>query len=137
MTDKYDTSYAFRLLPGNDLLFSINKFVKEHQIKAGWIVTCCGSLTNYSIRFANQKTATKGLGFFEIISLSGTVSENGCHLHICISDHTGKTIGGHLLDGNIIYTTAEIVLTASGKFFFTREKDGSTQWNELQIKENL
>ncbi|MEH2445742.1 MAG: DUF296 domain-containing protein [Nostoc sp.] len=34
----------------------------------------------------------------------------GVHLHIAISDQEGKTIGGNLDDGCIIYTTTEIVI---------------------------
>jgi hypothetical protein len=39
------------------------------------------------------------------------------------------------MSGCKIYTTAEIVIQASDKFEFTREKDGSTPWEELQVKE--
>jgi predicted DNA-binding protein with PD1-like motif len=128
-----DTSYTFRLFPGADLRNSIQSFVKEGNIQAGWIVSCAGSLTRYSIRFANQKGATKDTGHFEIVSLTGTVSANGSHLHISISDSAGKTIGGHLMEGCKIYTTAEIVLVESGEYIFKREKDGSTSWKELQV----
>ena len=133
MAAKKDTSFAFRLFPGADLRNSIQSFVKERNIQAGWIVSCTGSITEYSIRFANQPEATKCSGQFEIVSLTGAVSINGSHLHISISDDTGKTIGGHLMEGCKIYTTAEIVLVESGKYIFTREKDGSTSWEELQI----
>jgi predicted DNA-binding protein with PD1-like motif len=127
-------TFAFRLKPGEDLRKGIEAFVNANNIKAGWIASCAGSLTDYSIRFANQPGASNGQGHFEIVSLTGTVSVNGSHMHISISDSTGKTIGGHLLDSNIVYTTAEIILQQSDDFVFTREKDGSTPWEELQIK---
>ena len=126
--------HAFRLKPGQDLKQEIKKLVTEKQIKAGWASTCVGSLTNYNIRFANQPEGSTGRGHFEIVSLTGTVSINGNHLHISISDNTGKTIGGHLLDGCFVYTTAEIVLLSSDDFEFKREQDGSTAWMELQVK---
>lgn len=91
--------YPFRLKPGEDLKAGIEKVVKEKGIKAGWVTTCVGSLTDYSIRFANQPDSSQGNGHFEIVSLTGTVSINGCHLHISLSDSTGKTIGGHLMPG--------------------------------------
>jgi predicted DNA-binding protein with PD1-like motif len=125
--------FAFRLKPGEDLKEGIEKAAKENKIAAGWIASCAGSLTDYNIRFANQPEASGGSGHFEIVSLSGTVSVNGSHIHISISDSTGKTIGGHLVSGNKIYTTAEIVLMASGKYEFKREKDGTTPWEELQV----
>ena len=127
--------YIFRLNPGEDLRKSIEAFVKEKNIIAGWINTCVGSLTDYMIRFANQQEGIRGSGHFEIVSLTGTVSVCGSHLHISISDSTGKTIGGHLLEGCMIYTTAEIVIGTTTAYEFTRKKDGTTKWEELQINE--
>jgi uncharacterized protein len=129
------TAYAFRLKPGQDLRQGINQLVTEKQIKAGWVGTCVGSLTAYNLRFANQPGGSTGNGHFEIVGLTGTVSVNGSHLHLAISDSTGRTIGGHLLQGCKIYTTAEIVIQCSDDFVFTREKDGSTPWEELQVRE--
>lgn len=128
------TTYAFRLKPGQDLKQEIQKLVTEKQIKAGWINTCVGSLAEYNIRFANQPQGAKDSGHFEIVSLTGTVSTNGSHIHISISDSTGKTIGGHLMEGCKIYTTAEIVIGSSSDYIFKREKDGSTPWEELQVE---
>jgi predicted DNA-binding protein with PD1-like motif len=113
---------------------SLTNFARQNNIEAGWVVTCVGSLTNYSIRFANQQEAATNSGHFEIVSLVGTLSTNGSHLHISISDSTGKTIGGHLLDGCKIYTTAEIVIGESKDLVFKREKDGTTPWEELQVR---
>ncbi len=126
--------HAFRLKPGQDLRKEIEAYVKENNITAGWMATCVGSLTNYNIRFANQQNGNTGTGHFEIVSLVGTVSTNGSHIHISVSDSTGRTIGGHLLQGNIIYTTAEIVIQSSPNLIFKREKDGSTAWEELQVE---
>jgi len=127
-------AHALRLKPGQDLKKEIHQFVVKNQIKAGWISTCAGSLTDFNIRFANQPESSRGNGHFEIVSLTGTVSVNGSHIHISVSDSSGKTIGGHLADSNIVYTTAEIVILSSDDFIFTREKDGSTEWEELQVE---
>lgn len=135
MKESGQTTYAFRLKPGEDLQAGIEKIVKDNNIKAGWIATCVGSLTEYSIRFANQPDSSGGSGHFEIVSLVGTLSTNGSHIHISISDSTGKTIGGHLMPGCKIYTTAEIVLQADSHFEFARENDGTTPWKELQIRQ--
>lgn len=131
---KMNKTHAFRLKPGADLKKEIEAFVKTNNIQAGWISCGVGSLTDYNIRFANQPEGSKGSGHFEIVSLTGTVSVNGSHIHISLSDSIGKTIGGHLLDSNFVYTTAEIVIHESDDFVFTREKDGSTPWEELQVK---
>jgi len=125
--------YAFRLKPGQDLKKEINHFVQQKNIKAGWIATAVGSLTQYQLRFANQEPGAKANGHFEIVSLTGTVSINGSHLHLSVSDSTGRTIGGHLLDECIVYTTAELVILASDQMEFIRAKDGTTNWEELQV----
>ena len=129
-------NHVIRLKPGMDLKKSIQSYISDHNIQAAWIVTCVGSLTKYELRLANQPYTSSDSGHFEIVSLTGTLSSNGSHLHMSISDSTGKTIGGHLADGNIIYTTAEIVIQSDSSFIFKREKDGTTPWQELQIYQN-
>jgi len=124
---------AIRLKPGTDLRMEIERLVRQHQIRAGWIVTCVGSLSKYCLRFANQKTGSVGEGHFEIVSLVGTLSTSGCHLHISISDQVGATIGGHLLEGCLIFTTAELVIGSDQQFIFEREIDKETGWKELRI----
>lgn len=126
--------HAFRLKPNQDLKREIEAFVKKENIEAGWIMTCVGSLTQSNIRFANQPEGIKSNGHFEIVSLVGTVSVHGSHIHISMSDSLGVTTGGHLLEENLIYTTAEIVIGESKNHTFAREKDGSTPWEELQVE---
>lgn len=128
------TAHPLRLKPGMDLKAEIESYLKKEGIEAGWISASAGSLTHYAIRFANQPDASTGSGHFEIVSLSGLVSNNGSHLHLSVSDSTGQTTGGHLMPGCIVYTTAEIVILESHKHVFTRENDGTTPWQELQIK---
>jgi predicted DNA-binding protein with PD1-like motif len=127
-------AYAFRLKPKDDLKKSILAFAEENKIRAGSIVTCVGSLEQFRIRFANQRNSELKKGFFEIVSLTGTFSNTSCHLHISISDLTGITIGGHLLDDNIVYTTAEIIILELTDFEFKRELDSTYGFNELVIE---
>ncbi|MEI8059475.1 MAG: PPC domain-containing DNA-binding protein, partial [Ferruginibacter sp.] len=126
-------AFAFRLKPGEDLKQEIQNVVNKEQIKAGWISTCVGSLTHYTIRFANQPNSSSDSGHFEIVSLTGTVSTFGSHIHISLSDSTGKTIGGHLMENSKVYTTAEIVILANNDYIFKRAVDGTTPWDELQV----
>jgi len=129
-------SYAFRLKPGQDLKQEIELFVKQNNIKAACISTCVGSLTDANIRFANQPNGKSLKGFFEILSLSGLVSINGSHLHISVADKKGKTIGGHLIDGNLVYTTAEIIISELSDLDFKRELDATYGYNELVVYSN-
>ena len=44
------------------------------------------------------------------MSLVGTISTSRCHLHISLADLEGHMIGGHLVDNDVIFTTAEVSL---------------------------
>jgi predicted DNA-binding protein with PD1-like motif len=125
---------AFRLEPGEDLKASLDKYVKDHHIKAACIVTCSGSLQQAVIRYADKKDADTLNGKFEIVSLTGTLAESGSHLHISVSDGNGRTIGGHLKEGSLVYTTAEIVIGILSDLEFTRETDTTYGYKELVIK---
>jgi predicted DNA-binding protein with PD1-like motif len=129
------TAYALRLKPGDDLRQQLIAFVAAHHLEAGAVLTCVGSLTDVSLRLANQEAATHYHGHFEIVSLVGTLSASGGgHLHLAVADSTGRTLGGHLLDGCRIYTTAEIVLGALPALRFVREPDPTFGYQELVVK---
>ena len=116
-------THVFRLKPGQDLRKEIESFVQKENIEAGWIFTCVGSLTKTNLRFANQSDDAGSKGHFEIVSLTGFISTIVSHLHMSVSDSLGRTIGGHLLTGNLVYTTAEIVIGESKSLVFSWEKD--------------
>ena len=71
----------------------------------------------------------------EIVSLVGVMATEGSHLHISLSDSIGTTLGGHLVDGNEIYTTAEIVLGIMPHYRFAREHDLASGYKELKVYE--
>ena len=71
-------------------------------------------------------------GPFEIVSAEGTVSSDGVHIHISISDAEGRVFGGHLGEGCIINTTAEIGILKSDKTL-KRIFDPETGYKELII----
>ena len=128
-------NYTFRLKPGQDLFDSIEAFVMEKQVKAGCILSCVGSLTHATLRLANQEHLTEYDDHFEIVSMTGTVSIYGSHLHISISEGNGKTIGGHLGSGCKIYTTAEIVIAVFEDVVYKREFAEDSGFEELAVYE--
>ena len=71
-------------------------------MRAGIVLTCVGSLTRAVIRLADQPQGTTFEGKHEIVSMVGTFSPDGDHLHLSISDATGRTVGGHLLEGSLV-----------------------------------
>lgn len=115
-----------RLRQGDDLRKEIEALVKERAIKAGCIVSLAGSLTKAALRMADGKTVKYLKGPLEIVSATGTVSSGGCHIHISISDNQGATCGGHLKEGCIIKTTAEVVLLAFSDIRYKRVRDETT-----------
>ena len=129
--------FATRLKPNQDLKESLKSFVKQNNIQSGFILTAVGSLKQATLRFANRDNAQVFNERFEIVSLGGTLSIHGIHLHISLSDKNGKTIGGHLVDGCIIYTTAEIVIGVSEDFIFVRTVDETTGYKELEIQPKI
>lgn len=125
---------AIRLSPHQDLKQELIALAKKHPFKAGFIATCVGSLEQIHIRYANEDNGTLLKGHFEIVSLVGTFSDTSSHIHISVSDSTGKTIGGHLLDNNLIYTTAEIVVGELTDLEFNRSPDSTYGYKELDVK---
>lgn len=126
---------AIRLKPGEDLKQSLLQYCIEQQIDAAYMLSCVGSLRQAAIRFANRSEGTVIDQRLEIVSLEGTLSQHGLHLHIAVSDNEGQVIGGHLLDGSNIYTTAEIVLGIVPNIIFKREVDLLTGYRELSISD--
>jgi len=125
--------FALRLKPNQDLKTELKKFTLENNIQAGFVLTAVGSLKKARLRLANQKQSTSFVENFEIIFLGGTLCQDGVHLHIALADSKGNTLGGHLEEGCMVYTTAEIVLGESNVHTFTRVFDPDTGFNELEI----
>jgi predicted DNA-binding protein with PD1-like motif len=126
--------FALRLKPEADLRDSLRDFIQTHTIQAGFILTTVGSLKQAAIRFAGKSEHQIFVGDLEIVSLVGTLSQDGVHLHISIADSAGKTIGGHLNQGTIVRTTAEIVIGESTAHRFSRVVDSKTGYKELQVE---
>jgi len=124
-----------RFKPDTDLKQEIVKVAQEKNIQAGFILTCVGSLKQACLRFANQSDSVCFKNYFEVISLVGTVTaKQGVHLHIGIADENGQVAGGHLMDGNIIYTTMEIVIANLPTLIFRREIDANYGYRELVVE---
>ncbi len=126
-------THAFRLIPNQDLKIELTKYCVDHRLEAATIISGVGSLKVAALRLADEKVKSELHGPLEIVSLIGTLGLQGLHLHISIADRDGKVLGGHLLDGCIIHTTAEIVLLEITNLEFARELDQQTGFKELVI----
>ncbi len=121
-----------RLMPGDDLKRALENIVDLDEFKSGIIICMVGSLNDAILRMSNGKNK-KFKGFFEIVSVVGTISINGIHVHISISDADGMVYGGHLLEGCKIHTTAEVAIIKS-KIHFKRIYDPKTGYKEFVAK---
>ena len=122
-----------RLQPGADLRRALEVWMGEQQEQAGCVISAVGSLSVAQLRLAGANQATAIRGELEILSLSGTLSPDGAHLHIAIADSSGAVIGGHLCAGSLVRTTAELVIGLLPEWRFRRELDPATGYPELQI----
>jgi len=123
-----------RLPPGADLRQALETWMAEQQEQAGCLISAVGSLSVAQLRLAGATQATAIHGELEILSLSGTLSPDGAHLHIAVAGSSGSVIGGHLCAGSLVRTTAELVIGLLPEWSFRRELDPATGFPELEIK---
>lgn len=128
---------SFRLKPGQFLKEEIEKVAVEKEIKAGVLLSIVGSLENAVLRMAasepDNQMVKKWDEPFEIVSGTGTISKDGCHIHVSVSNRQGTVIGGHLKDGCEIKYTAEIVIGIFDDVSYTRVFDKETGFDELLV----
>ncbi|WP_162907090.1 PPC domain-containing DNA-binding protein [Allorhizocola rhizosphaerae] len=126
-------THAFRLVTGQDLKRTIEDYVRQHCIGAGYILTCVGGLSRVVLRMPGAKDFVELDEDVEIITVQGTLSPEGCHLHASVSDKSGSVFGGHLSDGCIVRLTTEVALVDDTSFNFAREFDDQTGYKELVV----
>ncbi len=130
--------WALRLAPGADLKRELAAVVSVDGLKAAFVAACVGSLAWARLRMpsaAGEPEAVLSLeGPMEIVSLAGTLSPEGLHLHIALAGRDGQCVGGHLLDGCIVHTTAELVIGKLTDLAFARTVDPETGYRELSVR---
>lgn len=126
--------YIFRLTKGMDLKKEIVKYCTDNNIKAGIIGACVGCCYEVNFRLAGGKDFYHKRLDYEIVSMTGTISEDGVHIHVSFSDKDGVTVGGHLSDGCLVDTTAEVCIIEIDNYKLTRIFDDTTGYKELNIE---
>lgn len=129
--------FAFRIEPGQDLKLELERVIKDEDITSGFIATAVGSLHEVVIRMAGARPESQDIrnlsGHYEIVSLVGTLSQEGAHVHVSVSDSEGRVIGGHLKEGSLVTTTAEIIIAYDDDVTFKRKLDPMTGFDELSV----
>ena len=126
--------HIFRLTKGMDLKDEIIKYCHSNNIKAGIIGACIGCCYEINFRLAGGEKFYHNVADYEIVSMSGTISEDGVHIHVSFSDKEGVTVGGHLSTGCLVNTTAEICIIEIDNYKLNRIYDESTGYKELNIE---
>lgn len=127
-------TYAVRLTRGMDLLKSIKEYCIEHHLRAGIVLSGVGCVLKARVRDASGVNIVEIDEHMEIVSLTGTVSEKRCHLHISFAKEDLSVIGGHLVEGCVINTTCELVIGEMENYSYDVEFDDETGYEELVIK---
>lgn len=110
--------YVIRLRPQEDLRMSLLELTSQRPIEAS----------------TNQKSGTKKNRSFGIFSCTATLAQPCCHLRLCAPDING-TLGGHLPDDTLVYTTAPTAITELPGLEFKRQPDPLYRYFELAVQE--
>lgn len=123
-----------RLTPGVDLRAAVVALAREQLPQGAFIVCGIGSLIHPRLRLAGQGVETQYVGPYEILTLSGTATVDGAHLHASLSSASGEVVGGHVVAGNEILTTVELLLVEPSGFTLGRAFDAATGFTELVVE---
>jgi predicted DNA-binding protein with PD1-like motif len=123
-----------RLNPGRDLRATLEDTLRQRGLSAAFVITGIGSLRETRLRLAGLPTTQAIDGDVELLTLSGTLSEDGAHLHMSVADAQGRVWGGHAAYGCLVRTTAEVLVAPLPDWRFSREVDPETGWAELVIR---
>ena len=117
-----------RLHPGDDLRLKL-----QAMGLTGFVMAGIGSLAGAQIRLAGAAGPTAIDGPLEILTLSGSLTPEGVHLHASLSDAAGRVVGGHVCAGCVVLTTAEILVAPLPPGSLGRRFDPATGYTELVI----
>jgi uncharacterized protein len=123
-----------RLSPGMDLREALEAAMATRLCRAAFVISGIGSLRYARLRRASSSEPDSLDGDLEILTLAGTISPDGSHLHMSVADAEGRVSGGHVAHGCVVRTTAEVLLLLLPEWSFTRELDPATGFAELVIR---
>jgi predicted DNA-binding protein with PD1-like motif len=122
------------LAPGQDLRAALQAVLAQRSLTAAFVLQGIGSLSVARLRLAGASALLELRGDLEILTLAGTLSPDGPHLHMAVSDADGRITGGHVGDGCIVRTTAEVLLALLPGHRFSREIDATSGYRELVVR---
>jgi predicted DNA-binding protein with PD1-like motif/glutaredoxin len=94
---------------GADLRGSLEALALEQQA-TGFVLSVVGNMSQACFACPGQQEPTVLRGELEIITLQGTVSPSGVHLHLSFSDPGCQVWGGHLEHGSLVLKGADLLV---------------------------
>jgi predicted DNA-binding protein with PD1-like motif len=105
--------HILRVDPGEDVLASIEHFLKESGVRQAVVLGGYGTLAAYHLhwvthnRIPTENLFRRGEGGTEILAMNGLVVGGEPHIHVVLSTPDGA-FGGHLEPGCIAYVLCEV-----------------------------
>jgi predicted DNA-binding protein with PD1-like motif len=105
--------HILRVDPGEDVLASIERFLKDTGIQQAVILGGYGTLAAYHLhwvthnRIPTENLFRRGEGGIEILAMNGLAVDGEPHIHVALSTPDGA-FGGHLEPGCIAYVLCEV-----------------------------
>jgi uncharacterized protein len=130
-------AYPLRLSPGDDLRGALEDLLRQHEWPAAFVIQGIGSLGVAQLRYAGKEEPAELRDDLEILTLAGSISPDGAHLHMTVADPQGRVFGGHVARGCVVRTTAEILLALLPEHRFSREYDSGSGFAELVVRDRL
>lgn len=140
MTHAFDGyNYLVRLEKGELFIESLTAFMKEQQIKGGWISAIGGALSaelGFYDLAAEHYTWKKYDDLMEIISLQGSAAWDGknpvLHLHGSFSDKSMQPFAGHVKE-LVVAGTCEVFVHVWNRGELQRRHDDLTGLKLLDL----
>lgn len=116
-------TFVGRIPYGADLLNSLTEFVSEKGIKLGKL-QMIGAVKKAVVGFYDSKKEKYKKVVFEkpmeVLCLTGNVSlKDGqpfIHAHITLGDEEGRSFGGHLMEGTVVFAAEYVIDELEGEY---------------------
>ena len=125
-------SLPLKLAPGSDLRLTLEELARRDGI-SGFVLGVVGNLTQASFQCPGQANPTVLEGDLEVITLNGTLSPDGVHLHLSLSDGACQVWGGHLEPGTIVQKGVDLLIGVLEQRDGSPEQQSSTPRLEIAV----
>lgn len=116
------------------IIESLKDVVSKENVKAGFVISGIGGAHHVEVGALKGKTHIREVleEQMEIVSISGSISEDDpiLHLHISLAGVSHHAFGGHLFSGKA-YPFAEIVIKKFDRIRMKRELNENSSFKEL------